>query len=49
MPKFPSAVNIPTYAWSSHSAGGMARASLDDDEVEEDDFQTSHTPVCRIV
>ena len=27
----------------------MARASLDDDEVGEDDFQTPHTPVRRVV
>ena len=27
----------------------MAQASLDDDEVGEDDFQTPHTPVCHMV
>ena len=48
-PKLPSAVNILAYAWSSCSAGGMARASLDNEEVWEDDFQTPHTPVCHIV
>ena len=48
-PKLPSAVNIPAYTWSSCSAGGMAQASLDDDEVGEDDFQTPHTPVCHVV
>ena len=48
-PKLPSAINILAYAWSSHLAGGMAQASLDDDEVGEDDFQTPHTPVCCIV
>ena len=32
-PKLPSAINILAYAWSSHSAGEMARASLDDDEA----------------
>ena len=48
MPKLPSAINILAYAASSYLAGGMARASLDDDEVGEDDFQTLHTPVHRI-
>ena len=48
-PKLPSAVNILAYAWSSCSAGGMARASLDDKEAWEDDFQTPHTPVCCVV
>ena len=33
MPKLPSAINILAYAQSSHSAGGMARTSLDDEEV----------------
>ena len=27
----------------------MARASLDDEDAWEDDFQTPHTPVCHIV
>ena len=27
----------------------MARASLDDDEAGEDDFQTLHTPVHHVV
>ena len=49
MPKLPSAINILAYARSSCSAGGMARASLDDDEVGEDDFQTLHTPVHHVV
>ena len=44
-PKVASVVNIPTYAWSSHSGKGMAWASLDQDEAQEDDFQTQHTPV----
>ena len=39
----------PGYARSSHSAGGMAQASLDDDEDWEEAFQTPHTPVCRVV
>ena len=30
MPKLASAVNIPSHAWSSHSSGGMAQASLDE-------------------
>ena len=49
MPKVASVVNIPCYAWSSHSGEGMARASLDEDDVLEDDFQTPHTLVCRVV
>ena len=49
MPKLASAVNIPSHAWSSHSGGGMARASLDDDDAWDDDFQTPHTPVHHIV
>ena len=47
-PRLTSAVNILGYAWSNYSDGGMARVSLDE-EVWEDDFQTPHTPVCRIV
>ena len=49
MPKLTSAVNILAYAWSSHSGGGMARASLDDEDAWEDDFQTLHTLVHCIV
>ena len=49
MPKLSSAVNIPSYAQSSHSGGGMARASLDEKDMWEDDFQTSHMPVCHVV
>ena len=49
MPKVASAVNIPPYAWSSHSSEGMARASFDQDEALEDDFQTQHMPVCCIM
>ena len=48
-PKVASVVNVPTYAWSIHSGEGMARASLDQDEALEDDFQTQHTPVCHIM
>ena len=44
MPKLPSVINIPAYAQSSCSARGMARASFDNDEVGDDDFQTPHTP-----
>ena len=40
-PKLPLAMNILAYAQSSRSTGGMAQASLDDDEVREDDFQTN--------
>ena len=49
MPKLSSAMTVPSYAQSSHSAGGMVWASLDDDEVWEDDFQTPHTPVHHVV
>ena len=49
MPKLSSAMNILAYTQSSCSAGGMARASLDDDEVGKDDFQTPHTPVRHMV
>ena len=48
-PKVALEVNIPSYAWSSHSSKGMAQASLDKDDALEDDFQTSHTPVCCVV
>ena len=40
-PKVASAVNIPSHAWSSHSGEGTARASLDEDDAWEDDFQNS--------
>ena len=49
MPKLASAVNIPSHAWSSHSGGGMAWASLDDEDAWEDDCQTLHTPVHCVV
>ena len=49
MPKLASAVNIPSYAWSSHSGGRMAQASLDEQDAWEDNVQTLHTPVCHIV
>ena len=49
MPKLASAVNVPSYARSSRSGRGMARASLDDEDAWEDDFQTLHMPVCHIV
>ena len=45
MPNLASAVNILSYAWSSRSGGGMAWASLDDEDMWEDDFQTPHMPV----
>ena len=44
MPKLASAVNVPSYAWSSCSGGGMARASLEKEDAWEDDFQTLHMP-----
>ena len=49
MPKLALAVNVPAYAWSSCSGGGMARASLDDKDTWKDDFQTPHMPVCCVV
>ena len=49
MPKLASAVNVLAYAHSSHSGGGMARASLDNEDMWEDDFQTLHMPVCHVV
>ena len=49
MPKLASAVNVTFYAQSSHSGGGMAWASLDEEDAWEDDFQTLHTPVRCIV
>ena len=49
MPKLVSAVNIPSHAQSSHSSGGMAWASLDDEDAWDDDLQTPHTPVHHIV
>ena len=48
-PKVASTVNVPTYAWSSHSSEGTAWASLDQDEAWEDDFQTQHMPVHRVM
>ena len=44
-PKVASVVNVPPHAWSSHSGEGTALASLNQEEVLEDDFQTQHTPV----
>ena len=49
MPKLASAVNVLFHAWSSHSCGEMARASLDDEDAWEDDFQTPHMPVHHVV
>ena len=49
MPKLALAVNIPSYARSSRSGRGMVRASLNDEDAWEDDFQTLHMPVHHIV
>ena len=49
MPKLASAVNILSHAQSSHSGGGMAQDSLNDEDAWEDDFQTPHMPVCHVV
>ena len=48
-PKLPSAVNVLAYTLSIRSSGGMARASLDDEDTWEDDFQTPHSPVHHVV
>ena len=48
IPKVASAVNVPPHAQSSHSGEGMALASLNQDEVLEDDFQTQHTLVRHV-
>ena len=51
-PKVASMVNIPPHTQStqsSHSSDGMDRALLDHDEALEDDFQTQHTPVHRVM
>ena len=42
-------VNIPPHAQSSHSTKGVAWASLDDDDLFDDEFQSHHTPICHIV
>ena len=49
MPKLASAVNVPSHARSSHSGGGMAQASLNDEDAWDGDFQTPHMPVHHIV
>ena len=49
MPKLALAVNVLSHAWSSHSGGGMAQASLNDEDTWDDDFQTPHTPVHSII
>ena len=49
IPKVALAVNISSYARSSHSGEGMARASLDEDDALEDDFQNPYTSVCHVV
>ena len=49
MSKLPLAVNILAYARSSCSGRGMARASLNDEEVWEDNFQTPHSQAHHIV
>ena len=46
--KWPQQSMFPPHARSSHSGKGTALASLDQDEVLEDDFQTQHTPVHRV-
>ena len=48
-PKVASAVNVPPHARSSHSSKGTARALLDHDEALEDDFQTQHMLVHRVM
>ena len=48
-PKVALAVSVPPYTWSSHSGEGRARASLDQDEGLEDDFQTEHMPLHHVM
>ena len=48
-PKVALAVNVSIHTRSSRSGEGMAQASLDQDEAQEDDFQTQHTPVCHMM
>ena len=48
MPKVASVVNVPSHAQSSHSSEGTSLASLNQDEVLEDKFQTQHTLVCHM-
>ena len=43
------AVRVPSYAQSSHSSGGMGRASLDNEDMDYDEFQTQYTPLHCIV
>ena len=49
MPKLISAVNVLSHAQSSHPGGGMAQASLNDNNAWDDDFQTPHMPVLCVV
>ena len=46
--KVASAVIVPSHTQSSHSGEGTALASLHQEEVLEDDFQTQHTPVRHV-
>ena len=47
--KVVSVVNVPPpHAWSSHSGEGTILASLDQEEVLEDDFEMQHTPVRHV-
>ena len=48
-PKVASVVNVPSHAQSSHFSEGMAWASLNEDNVWEDDSQTLHTPVHHVM
>ena len=49
MPWLSLMVNVPAHARSSHSTWGRARATLNMEEMLDDDFQNPHTPVCCIV
>ena len=49
MPKLVLAVNVLSYAQSSHSGRGMARDSLGKEDAWEDNFQTLHMLVCCVV
>ena len=47
--KVASMVNVPLHTQSSHSTVGMAQASLDDEDIFDDEFQMHHTPIRWVV
>ena len=48
-PKWLRQSTSPPHTWSIHSGEGTARASLNQDEALEDDFQTQHMLVCHVM